>query len=221
VISDIDGTITKSDVRGQLLPKFGKDWSQLGVASLFAKIAENGYRIAYLSARPIGQATETKEYLKSIIQGDIKLPDGPLLLTPDSLLISLHREVIIKKPEEFKIDCLQTIRKLFPEGMSPLYSGYGNRTNDVFAYTEVGIPKSRIFTINTKGELTHEITPTAHTSYTSDGEIVDHIFPPLSCDDPDNVSSPDAISYSTFTYWREPFEEFDFDEIIEPSSDKN
>ena len=86
-------------------------------------------------------------------QGDIKLPDGPLLLTPDSLLISVHREVIIKKPEEFKIECLQIIKNLFPEGSNPFYSGYGNRSNDVFAYTTVGIPRSRVFTINPKGEL--------------------------------------------------------------------
>ena len=206
IISDIDGTITKSDVRGQLLPKLGmSDWSQIGVASLFAKIAQNGYRIAYLSARPIGQATGTKEYLKSVSQGDIKLPDGPLLLTPDSLLISVHREVIIKKPEEFKIECLQIIKNLFPKGSNPFYSGYGNRTNDVFAYTTVGIPKSRVFTINKSGELKHELTPTSNTSYKSHSDIVDHIYPPLSnCDKTSEIADENSMSYSTFNYWREP-----------------
>ena len=208
IISDIDGTITKSDVRGQLLPKLGKDWSQIGVASLFAKISQNGYRIAYLSARPIGQATSTKEYLKSVSQGDIKLPDGPLLLTPDSLLISVHREVIIKKPEEFKIECLQVIKDLFPKGSNPFYSGYGNRTNDVFAYTTVGIPRSRVFTINPKGELKHELTPTSNTSYKSHSEIVDHIYPPLSfCDEVLDGTGENPNCYSTFNYWREPVED--------------
>ena len=210
VISDIDGTITRSDVRGQMLPKFGKDWAQSGVAPLFTKISQNGYRIVYLSARPIGQATGTKDYLKSVIQGDSKLPDGPLLLTPDSLLISVHREVIIKNPEEFKIECLQTIQKLFP--INPFYCGYGNRSNDVFAYTTVGIPISRIFTINPKGELKHEITPTSHSSYLDDSAIVDHIFPPLPSI-PSKLSESNAISYSTFSYWREPFTEIDFGDV--------
>jgi len=42
VISDIDGTITKSDVLGHVLPVIGKDWAQSGVADLFTKIVDNG-----------------------------------------------------------------------------------------------------------------------------------------------------------------------------------
>ena len=34
VISDVDGTITKSDVLGQMLPRVGVDWSHLGVTAL-------------------------------------------------------------------------------------------------------------------------------------------------------------------------------------------
>lgn len=56
VISDIDGTITKSDVLGHILPMVGKDWAQIGVAQLFSKIEANGYKLLYLSARAIGQS---------------------------------------------------------------------------------------------------------------------------------------------------------------------
>ena len=67
VISDIDGTITKSDVRGMLLPLIGfGDWAQGEVASLFSKISSNGYKVVYLSARSISQASETKAYLQSL-----------------------------------------------------------------------------------------------------------------------------------------------------------
>ena len=68
VISDIDGTITKSDVLGHVFPMIGRDWAQSGVASLFTKIVNNGYHIVYLSARAIGQASITKEYLASVKQ---------------------------------------------------------------------------------------------------------------------------------------------------------
>ena len=183
VISDIDGTITKSDVLGHVLPIIGRDWAQSGVASLFTKIATNGYHIVYLSARAIGQASVTKDYIRSIRQNDLNLPDGPLFLNPTSLVNAFHREVIEKKPEKFKIACLRDIQKLFPA--NPLYAGYGNRVNvgfyerlvtlkilnrilytfqDVYAYRTVGIPISRIFTINTKGELRHELTQTFQTS---------------------------------------------------------
>ena len=74
VISDIDGTITKSDVLGHVLPIISMDWAQYGVASLFNKIRNNGYQIAYLSARAIGQAPTTKTYLQSVSQEDLNLP---------------------------------------------------------------------------------------------------------------------------------------------------
>lgn len=62
VVSDIDGTITKSDVLGHLLPILGKDWAQSGVAQLFTKIKNNGYHFLYLSARAIGKNVSTLQY---------------------------------------------------------------------------------------------------------------------------------------------------------------
>lgn len=76
-----------------------------------------------------GQARITRDYLKSIKQGDISLPDGPLLLNPTSLVQAFHREVIEKKPEEFKISCLRDIQALYPSHRNPFYSGYGNKIN--------------------------------------------------------------------------------------------
>jgi hypothetical protein len=55
VISDIDGTITKSDFLGNVMPLVGRDWSHEGVAGLFASIASNGYQFMYLTSRAIGQ----------------------------------------------------------------------------------------------------------------------------------------------------------------------
>ena len=76
VVSDIDGTISKSDVLGHLMPMVGRDWSHEGVASLYANIAKNGYQIVYLTSRAIGQTGQTKGYLESIVQDDVSLPKG-------------------------------------------------------------------------------------------------------------------------------------------------
>lgn len=65
VISDLDGTITRSDVLGHFLPFIGKDWSHKGVVKLFNEIANNGYKIIYLTARSISQSDATKNYLKN------------------------------------------------------------------------------------------------------------------------------------------------------------
>ncbi|XP_064484898.1 phosphatidate phosphatase LPIN3-like isoform X3 [Ornithodoros turicata] len=211
VISDIDGTITKSDVLGHILPILGKDWAQSGVAKLFTKIRNNGYQFLYLSARAIGQAHLTREYLRSIRQGDLWLPDGPLLLSPTSLINALHREVIEKKPEEFKISCLRDIQTLFnsiPE--NPFYSGFGNKINDTLAYRAVGIPVSRIFTINHRGELKLELMQNFLSSYNCLSDVADHVFPPLRRralgDDAGKLATSFLAceEFSSFTYWRDP-----------------
>jgi len=203
IISDIDGTITKSDVLGHILPRIGRDWAQSGVANLFTKIKENGYKLLYLSARAIGQAEGTREYLKSVRQGEVCLPDGPLLLSPTSLLSAFHREVIEKKPEEFKISCLKDIQALFPS--NPFYAGFGNKINDTWAYRAVGIPLYRIFTINHKGELKLELIQTFQSSYTKLTSVVDHMFPPLE----DKKETECLTEYTSFNYWRDllPIEE--------------
>uniref|UniRef100_A0A914XVD3 LNS2/PITP domain-containing protein n=1 Tax=Panagrolaimus superbus TaxID=310955 RepID=A0A914XVD3_9BILA len=65
VISDIDGTITRSDVLGHIIPAIGGQWAHAGVAELYSKIMQNGYKIVYLSSRAIGQSHTTKSYLQS------------------------------------------------------------------------------------------------------------------------------------------------------------
>ncbi|XP_076807035.1 phosphatidate phosphatase LPIN1-like isoform X2 [Clavelina lepadiformis] len=197
VVSDIDGTITKSDLFGQILPAMGKDWTQGGVAQLYQNIANNGYKFIYLSSRAIGQASMTKGYLNWINQQGVSLPPGPLLLSPTSLMIAFRREVIEKKPEKFKIECLKDIQFLF--NTNPFVGGFGNKSNDVTAYTAVGIPIDRLFVINHKGELKHEQLQTYTNSYTGLGDMVDNFFPPL--DRHDDFTH--AHSYSDFTYWRQ------------------
>jgi len=202
IISDIDGTITKSDVLGHILPVIGKDWAHSGVADLYSNIHDNGYKIMYLSARAIGQSSSTKEYLQSVKQGDICLPDGPVFLNPDSLIYAFKREVIDRNPEEFKIRCLKDIQSLFGHcETNPFFAGYGNRPNDAYAYRAVGIPVSRIFTINPAGKLKHELTQNFTSSYIEQDSMVDLMFPPYGKDgfDPDFKTQ----EYSSFGFWRD------------------
>ncbi|KAM6248276.1 phosphatidate phosphatase LPIN3 isoform 2-T2 [Porphyrio hochstetteri] len=128
VISDIDGTITKSDALGHILPHLGKDWTHHGIAKLFHKIHLNGYKFLYCSARAIGMAHITKGYLKWVNDQGCALPKGPILLAPSSLFSAFHREVIEKKPEVFKVACLTDIQNLFATKL-PFYAAFGNRVN--------------------------------------------------------------------------------------------
>ena len=72
----------------------GRDWTHLGVAKLYTDICRNGYKIMYLTSRAIGQADSTRDYLRGIKQNDYQLPEGPVIMSPDRLMASLHRCVI-------------------------------------------------------------------------------------------------------------------------------
>ena len=65
VISDIDGTITKSDILGQILSK----WIHTGITKLFTEVAKRHYKIIYLTARAIGQYQQTSKFLSTVEEG--------------------------------------------------------------------------------------------------------------------------------------------------------
>ncbi|XP_026173919.1 phosphatidate phosphatase LPIN1 isoform X2 [Mastacembelus armatus] len=214
IISDIDGTITRSDTLGHILPTLGKDWTHQGIAQLYHKVSQNGYKFLYCSARAIGMADMTRGYLNWVNERGTMLPMGPVLLSPSSLFSALHREVIEKKPEKFKVECLNDIKNLFYPNTQPFYAAFGNRPTDVYSYKEVGVPLNRIFTVNPKGELVQEHAKTNISSYVRLGEVVDHVFPLKA-----RASSSDfpcSDTYSHFTYWREQLPQVDHQETTPP-----
>lgn len=259
VVSDIDGTITKSDALGHLYTMIGRDWTHSGVAKLYTDIARNGYRIMYLTSRAIGQADSTRDYLRGINQGNFRLPDGPVIMSPDRLMASLHREVILRKPEVFKMACLRDIARLFgadqrgsaqaeisqnkdkkidgttsPNDQNPLsiasttsanqtnqptpfYAGFGNRITDALSYRSVNIPSSRIFTIDSNGEVKMELLELAgyKSSYIHMTDLVDQMFPPITAKSvKGNAGKPE---FNDFNFWRSELGEFDLppdDELI-------
>ncbi|KXT07811.1 hypothetical protein AC579_10178 [Pseudocercospora musae] len=131
VISDIDGTITKSDVLGHVLNTIGRDWTHQGVAKLYTEIAANGYNFLYLTSRSVGQADTTRAYLAGVAQEGYKLPRGPVILSPDRTIAALRREVYLRKPEIFKMACLRDIMSLF--------AGHGGAQNTTENAIEAGL----------------------------------------------------------------------------------
>ncbi|XVE55918.1 hypothetical protein DITRI_Ditri03aG0195700 [Diplodiscus trichospermus] len=195
VISDVDGTITKSDVLGQFMPLVGIDWSQTGVAPLFSAIKENGFQLLFLSARSISQAYHTRQFLVNLKQDGKALPDGPIVISPDGLFPSLYREVIRRAPHEFKIACLEDIKALFPSDCNPFYAGFGNRDTDEISYLKVGIPKGKIFIINPKGEVA--VNRSVDTkSYSSLHALVHRMFPQMPFSEQEDFNS--------WNFWKLP-----------------
>ncbi|KAL3071729.1 hypothetical protein niasHT_035630 [Heterodera trifolii] len=186
VISDIDGTITKSDVLGHVIPAIGGTWAHSG-------------------------SHYTKTYLQNFAQGSRTLPDGPVLLSPSSVLMAFRKEVIERKPEEFKIACLTDLKSLFPVGQ-PFFAGFGNRETDVKSYLAVQIPPERIMIIDPQGSLRRADNKAG--GYVSDYptlamDSVDYVFPPrVDMDGIDIRTKEDGI-LSEFIAWRTDAEQFD------------
>lgn len=200
VISDIDGTITKSDALGHVLNMIGRDWTHIGVAKLYTDIVTNGYNIFYLTSRSVGQADTTRAYLNGVVQEGYKLPKGPVIMSPDRTIAALRREIYLRKPEVFKMACLRDILSLFPGRTNPFYAGFGNRFTDALSYRTVHIPSTRIFTINSNAEVSLDLMSLNkyRSSYVSMRELVDHFFPPVSM-----LVKEGGENFTDFNYWRD------------------
>eukprot|EP00792_Barthelona_sp_PAP020_P006237 TRINITY_DN293_c0_g1_i1.p1 TRINITY_DN293_c0_g1~~TRINITY_DN293_c0_g1_i1.p1 ORF type:complete len:371 (-),score=99.11 TRINITY_DN293_c0_g1_i1:10-1122(-) len=154
VISDIDGTITRSDIAGQVLPRIGKNYSHAGVSVFLQNLSELGYLVIYLSSRPIGDVEHVKSYLFGASDSGLKVhndpinaPMGPVLLQPCSLGRSFIREMQ-GQASDFKTAILRTIMFLFPHSINPIIGGIGNRHTDEKAYLRIGIDPKNIMIID-------------------------------------------------------------------------
>ena len=177
IVSDIDGTITRSDLLGHLMPIIGQDWTHDGIAQLFTNLVKRGYVLVYLSARNIGLAGRTKKFLDSIDQEGVKMPDGPVITSPKGLFSALNHEIIEKNPQVFKIKVLRSLYKVFGGGeINPLFAGFGNKETDAISYTTVSIETKRIFTINEKSEI--KVLKSGSTvKFTDLNRTIDEAFP--------------------------------------------
>jgi phosphatidate phosphatase LPIN len=212
VISDIDGTITKSDALGHVFNMIGRDWTHIGVAKLYTDIVNNGYNIMY---RSVGLADMTRAFLNSVTQEGYNLPRGPTLMSPDRTIAALRRELYIRKPEVFKMACLRDIKNLFGPDRTPFSAGFGNRLTDALSYRSVSIPSNRIFTINSYAEISLDLLHLnkLRYSYVNMREVVDHYFPPVN-----TLVKGGGEEYTDFTYWREPV--LDIDDFSDSESDE-
>ncbi|KAH7027803.1 Lipin/Ned1/Smp2-domain-containing protein [Microdochium trichocladiopsis] len=208
VISDIDGTITKSDALGHVLYRIGRDWTHAGVAKLYSDIVANGYNIMYLTSRSVGQADTTRTYLAGIVQDGYRLPRGPTILSPDRTVAALRRELYLRKPHVFKMATLRDIKSLYGPVNHCFYAGFGNRLTDQISYRTVDVPRNRIFTINSNAEVSLDLLSLnkMRLTYVSVTEVVDHYFPPVS-----TLVKGGGEDFTDFKYWRDtPLELDDF-----------
>ena len=194
VISDFDGTITRSDVIGQLVVYLGIDWTHKYIAKLYSHIANNGYKMLYLTARTMYMQSSTKNSLNSINQNGFNMPMGPIMMNDSGYIDSIKTEIIDKVPQEFKIECLFNILKLFPSDVDPFYAGIGNKPSDKFAYEKVGINPSKIYIINERGEISTENNTNNKTNFLLMDKNINELFP---CVKVNNANNENCLNRNT------------------------
>ena len=64
MVSDVDGTATKSDVPGHVHNMLSKDYLHGGYAELMQKVTENGYKVVWLTMRALPLYNYSKKYLR-------------------------------------------------------------------------------------------------------------------------------------------------------------
>jgi phosphatidate phosphatase LPIN len=100
--------------------------------------------------------------------------------------------------------CLRDLKNLFTANShhptNPFYAGFGNRITDALSYRSVGIPSSRIFTINSNAEVRMELLELAgyKSSYIHMSDLVDHFFPPV------RVGAAGVEEFTDLRYWSLP-----------------
>ena len=177
VISDFDGTITRSDVIGQIGVYFGLDWTHKHIAKLYSHIVNNGYKMLYVTARTMYMQKSTKNSLNNIKQDGFSMPIGPMMMNESGYVDAIKTEIIDKVPQEFKIECLLNLLKLFPSDVEPFYAGFGNKPSDKIAYEKIGIDPGKIYIINEKGEVSKNYKTKCKTNFLLMDEQIDELFP--------------------------------------------
>ena len=163
VVSDIDGTITKSNAQGVVDTILTETYKHChdGICQLLSSLKQKpNTQILYVTSRPIGLATHTRKFLANLEQGSARLPEGPLLGFGGNIPQLLVMELISMKTHHFKAEILwNQVVKPFrnvanSSSASPIFiAGFGNTMMDVQAYHMAGIDLDKIYLINKKSEL--------------------------------------------------------------------
>ena len=177
VISDFDGTVTRSDVIGQIGVYFGIDWTHKYIAKLYSHIVKNGYKMLYVTARTMYMQKSTKNSLNNINQDGYSMPEGPMMMNESGYVDAIKTEIIDKVSQKFKIECLLNLLKLFPNDVEPFYAGFGNKPSDKIAYEKIGIDSGKIYIINEKGEVARNFRTKCKTNFLLMDEQIDELFP--------------------------------------------
>ena len=154
VISDVDGTLTSSENAFLETIALGIEPDQQpGASDAFQAIAAKGYLPVFVTARGNQYTGDTRQWL-----ADKGFPRAPVRLSNSFVTL----------PGQDTIDYKTSTFTALADGLT-IFAGNGNRATDVTAYSNVGLPGSKIFMKlpEYQGELQADLDSGAATGFTS------------------------------------------------------
>ena len=178
IVSDIDGTITKSDTRGFFGGALGCKVHHENVDEFLRGLNENGYKIIYLTARNLRYMSYTKNYLfKKIAENNVNgvgLPKYPVLCIPQEFAIAAladESQAVLGKSSS-----LNNVLSLFDNPSDMFVGAYGNKSSDAEAYKNAGISLNKTFIINKQSEITNVLSD-EKTTFQLQTEDLNNLYP--------------------------------------------
>lgn len=115
VVVDVDGTLTRSNLRGYFETVFlgTYDYIHVGVVLFLLFLDKMGLRILYLTARPRSHVAETRELLRNMTEGGNYLPAGPLFTHRGGRMTTLYMELISESTASFKRSVMQEVADVY------------------------------------------------------------------------------------------------------------
>ena len=104
IVSDVDGTVTKSDIGGHINNMLNKDYLHDGYARLAQNINSNGYKLVWLTMRALPLYNYSKKYLREMVK-----VDGPIMMEPEEFFPSFTKE-IMKKTGNIKANMMRLLK---------------------------------------------------------------------------------------------------------------
>lgn len=158
MIVDIDGTITRSNVRGifDTVVTERYSYTHKGVCRFLSNL-DKSVRFIFLTSRPIALANRTRRFLSRMRQEEgCQLPAGALIGFPGSLMEVLFMELVSHSVHEFKLkSLLKHVTQVFAKsGASNVFlAGIGNSLMDMQAYHAAGLDLERIYLIDKESTI--------------------------------------------------------------------
>ena len=124
VIMDVDGTVTRSDIRGYVESVyFGiYDYTHDGIVAFLNSLVEScSCHVLYLTSRPISHLKETRLLLRNARDKTAEgrmLPVGPVFTNTETMMTAAYRELIAKNTVALKSSILLNISNVFKTAAS-------------------------------------------------------------------------------------------------------